>query len=99
MGIENDVTVYQISAPIQAGNSGSPLFNSKGEAIGVTSAKLSDSVSYDKDVENANFAVKSIYILPLLEQLKIKPNKLEQQTILSTKKFLINIANRFFQYG
>lgn len=34
-GFQGDVSLYQISAPIQPGNSGGPLFDSKGNLIGI----------------------------------------------------------------
>lgn len=39
-GIQGDVTVYQISVPIQPGNSGGPLFDDKGSVVGITSSGL-----------------------------------------------------------
>ena len=33
-GFQGDITTYQISAPIQGGNSGGPLFDDKGNFIG-----------------------------------------------------------------
>lgn len=38
-GFQGDITTYQISAPIQPGNSGGPLFKSNGELIGIVNAK------------------------------------------------------------
>ena len=38
-GFQGDVALYQVSAPIQPGNSGGPLFDKKGNVIGVVSAK------------------------------------------------------------
>ncbi|MCQ2312884.1 MAG: WG repeat-containing protein [Paludibacteraceae bacterium] len=58
-GFKGDNSMYQISAAIQPGNSGGPLFNADGNVIGVVRAK-------HKDVENVNYAVKSSYLLDLL---------------------------------
>ena len=59
-GFMGDVALYQISAPIQPGNSGGPLFNEKGNIIGVVSAKHSDA-------ENVGYAIKSMYLINLIE--------------------------------
>ncbi|MCB0749394.1 MAG: trypsin-like peptidase domain-containing protein, partial [Ignavibacteriae bacterium] len=54
-GFQGDVTSYQISAPVQPGNSGGPLFNRKGQMIGIINAK-------HIGAENASYAVKSSYL-------------------------------------
>jgi S1-C subfamily serine protease len=59
-GLRNDVRFIQISAPVQPGNSGGPLFDSSGHVIGLVVAKL-DAVRVAQltgDVpQNVNFAV------------------------------------------
>jgi S1-C subfamily serine protease len=59
-GLQNDIRFIQISAPVQPGNSGGPLFDSSGHVIGVVVAKL-DAVRVAQitgDVpQNVNFAV------------------------------------------
>ncbi|MCM1333005.1 MAG: serine protease [Bacteroides sp.] len=59
-GFQGDVALYQISAPIQPGNSGGPLFDKKGNVIGIVSAKHSDA-------ENVGYAIKSLYLKNLIE--------------------------------
>lgn len=59
-GFMGNVALYQISAPIQPGNSGGPLFNDKGDIIGVVSAKHSGT-------ENVGYAIKSMYLINLIE--------------------------------
>ena len=59
----------QIDASIQPGNSGSPLLNKKGDAIGVVTSTLNSIVTLRASgslPQNVNFAVKSDYILPTL---------------------------------
>ncbi len=53
--------LFQISAPISEGSSGSPVFNDHGEVIGVV-------VSSIEKGQNLNFAVPINYAKPLLEQ-------------------------------
>ena len=59
-GIKNDVSMLQISAPLQPGNSGGPLMDSSGNVIGVIVAKL-DALEIARltgDVpQNVNFAI------------------------------------------
>ncbi|MBX3009793.1 MAG: trypsin-like peptidase domain-containing protein [Melioribacteraceae bacterium] len=63
-GIQGDVTVYQISAPIQPGNSGGPLFDEKGNLVGITSSGLNR--EFFKS-ENVNYAIKSTYLKNLID--------------------------------
>jgi TPR repeat protein len=59
-GTRNDSRYLQITAPIQPGNSGGPLFDASGNVIGVVSAKL-DAVEVagvtGQIPENVNFAL------------------------------------------
>lgn len=59
-GFQGDVSLYQISAPIQPGNSGGPLFDQKGNLIGVVNAK-------HKGAENVGYAIKTSYLKNLIE--------------------------------
>ena len=61
-GFQGDITTYQISAPVQPGNSGGPLFNDFGELIGVINAKHTSA-------ENVSYAVKSSYLLNLIDMV------------------------------
>ncbi len=70
-GYQGDVSQYQISAPIQPGNSGGPLFDRKGNIIGVVSAK-------HIEAENVGYAVKASFLKTLLETFSnetVLPNK------------------------
>ncbi len=59
-GFQGDISSYQISAPVQPGNSGGPLFDSKGNIIGVVSGKHADA-------ENVGYAIKASYLQSLIE--------------------------------
>ena len=59
-GFQGDVSLYQISAPIQPGNSGGPLFDKKGNVIGIVSAKHAGA-------ENVGYAIKASYLRNLIE--------------------------------
>ena len=64
-GINADQTYFQISAPIQPGNSGGPIFNDKFEVIGVAAHKLNDMstlASAGTIPQNVNFGVKSDFV-------------------------------------
>ncbi len=76
-GFQGDITSYQISAPVQPGNSGGPLFDSQGNLIGIINAKHGGA-------ENASYAVKASYLTNLLDLLP-SPPKLQTVNSLSGK--------------
>lgn len=61
-GYKGDIAMYQISAPIQPGNSGGPLFDASGNIIGIVSAKHTGA-------ENVGYALKSSYLCNLAESM------------------------------
>ena len=64
-GINDDPRTYQITVPIQAGNSGGPLVDMEGEVVGVTASKLSavKMFQWTGDLpQNVNYAIKSAYV-------------------------------------
>ena len=74
-GIENDPRTYQISVPLQGGNSGGPLLNMNGEVVGITTAKMSavKVFKWTGDLpQNVNYAVKSGYLSMLLSSVSSK---------------------------
>ncbi len=75
-GIDDDMRYYQISVPLQPGNSGGPLFNKMGNIIGITSAQL-NSKAVGTNIENVNYAIKISYLLNLFNML---PNVEELNT-------------------
>lgn len=68
-GIKGDLSTYQISVPIQPGNSGGPLFDSNGNLIGITSSGISRKLNI---TENVNYAIKNGYLISMLESLTEK---------------------------
>ncbi len=78
-GIQDDPRTFQISVPVQAGNSGGPLMNMKGEVVGIVAAKLSASeiFKWTGDLpQNVNYAIKVQYLIVLLDSIpKSRPSK------------------------
>ncbi|HBR97425.1 MAG TPA: hypothetical protein DD979_08605 [Gammaproteobacteria bacterium] len=74
LGIQDDTNVYQITAPIQAGNSGGPVINQRGLVAGIVQSKLNalELSRYTGDLaQNVNFAVKSASIRAFLRRNQI----------------------------
>ncbi|WP_298878905.1 S1C family serine protease [uncultured Bradyrhizobium sp.] len=61
-GMRNDTRFLQISAPVQPGNSGGPLFDTSGQIVGVVTGKIPGLriAALTGDIpENINFAIKT----------------------------------------
>ncbi|MFC0410321.1 trypsin-like peptidase domain-containing protein [Roseomonas elaeocarpi] len=75
-GLRNDPDEFQISAPVQPGNSGGPLLDGQGNVVGVVVSKLNaEAVSRRTGdiAQNVNFAVKGERAGAFLEAAGIKP--------------------------
>ncbi len=71
-GAGDDPRYFQISVPVQPGNSGGALVDEQGNVIGIVSAKLDASVALAASgalPENVNYAVKSSLLLSFLESV------------------------------
>ena len=68
-GFADDPRGWQVSVPVQPGNSGGPLLDENGNLIGVVVAKLglTAAKAIGDMPQNVNYAIKSAYALPLLE--------------------------------
>jgi S1-C subfamily serine protease len=74
-GLRDDVRQMQISAPVQPGNSGGPLVDTKGAVIGVVVAKLNAIAiaRITSDIpQNINFAIKASIATNLLDASSVK---------------------------
>jgi TPR repeat protein len=75
-GFKDDPRYFQISLPIQPGNSGGALADVSGNVVGVVSAMISDKIAIESTgaiPQNVNYAVKSTYLLALIESIPDGP--------------------------
>ena len=77
-GLNGDSLDYQISIPVNPGNSGGPLMDNKGNVIGIVQAKQTQ-------LEGVHFAVKTSYLLSAIDSL-------DQKITLNTKNTLVNLT-------
>jgi len=82
-GHSGDTTEYQVSIPVNPGNSGGPLLDDRGNLIGIISGK-------QPDVSGAAFAKKSIYLLKAIQN--IPADSLSKSLTLSTKNTLVGLS-------
>ena len=82
-GYSNDKSMYQISIPVNPGNSGGPLLDENANVIGVIRGKISGE-------EGTGFAIKSNEILKAISELE---NDSLKQELMSQNKRNQNIKN------
>lgn len=66
-GYNGAVNSFQSTIPVQPGNSGGPVFNEKGQLVGVVNASI-------RNTDNVSYAIKLNYIRNLIELL---PDKID----------------------
>jgi S1-C subfamily serine protease len=69
-GYDGAINSFQTTIPVQPGNSGGPVYNEKGEFVGLISAKIANA-------DNVSYAVKLNYIRALLD---LTPSTVETPT-------------------
>ena len=88
-GIQDDPRFFQISVPVQPGNSGGALVDEHGNVVGIVSAKLNASAALAVSgalPENVNYAVKSSFLLSFLESVPTVSAKLKEP-VTADRKF------------
>lgn len=86
-GFQGDISTYQMTTPIQPGNSGGPLFDFDGRLIGINSAIIRPDLA-----DNVSYAIKSSYLKNLIDVLPASlqlPNDLNIRTKTLTEKIKI----------
>jgi TPR repeat protein len=80
-GAADDPRYFQISVPVQPGNSGGALVDARGNVVGIVAAKLNARAALDATgslPENVNYAVKSSLLLSFLESVPEVAAKLKE---------------------
>ena len=78
-GYAGDTTAYQISIPVNPGNSGGPVLDSKGNVIGIISGKQTGT-------DGASFAIKTEALLKSIAAVPV--DSLESELVISKKNAL-----------
>jgi S1-C subfamily serine protease len=100
-GAGDDPRYFQISVPVQPGNSGGALVDEQGNVIGIVSAKLDAAAAPAASgalPENVNYAVKSSFLLSFLESVpdvsaKLKvPNTKDESLRMSLSRHRMRLC-------
>jgi uncharacterized protein len=71
-GFQDDVRLYQVSIPVQPGNSGGALIDKNGNILGIIVAMLSAKTTFKISgslPQNVNYAIKALYAQAMMETL------------------------------
>lgn len=74
-GYNNSISTFQTSVPVQPGNSGGPLFNTKGELVGIINAKV-------EGADNVSYAIKINYVKAIMDLLSDEAPYPNDQSLL-----------------
>ena len=66
----SSINMLQTDAAINSGNSGGPLFNMKGEVVGIITAKYSGTSSSGTSIEGIGFAIPMDDVIGMIEDLR-----------------------------
>jgi S1-C subfamily serine protease len=92
-GMRNDTRFLQISAPVQPGNSGGPLFDTSGQIVGVVTGKIPGLriAALTGDIpENINFAIKTGALRDFLDNSVVPYQTAEPKGELKTPEIAGN---------
>jgi TPR repeat protein/V8-like Glu-specific endopeptidase len=96
-GTADNPSFFQISVPVQPGNSGGPLMNQNGQVIGLVVARLNDIsalLTTGAVPQNVNYALKSSYILNFLNASPQLATKLTQNNTQTNRASAIENAKK-----
>lgn len=85
-GFQGDTAEYMVSVPVNPGNSGGPLFDSKGNVIGIISGRQTQT-------QGVAFAKKSAFILKTIQDIPVDSLKNKALT-LSSKNTLAGLSRK-----
>ena len=90
-GLHDNQQLYQLSVPLQPGNSGGPVFSNNGSVIGVARSRLEtahvESVTA-REAQNVNYAIKASVLRDFLNKHNVEL-QLEQSNLNCSKSEIV----------
>jgi len=98
-GIRDNTSEYQISAPLQPGNSGGPLVGTDGTVVGVSVAMLDSNAIHERTgtlPQNVNFAVKGSVLRVFLDAYGVKFSAVPAKPSMDRRKLAKQVTSALF---
>lgn len=96
-GLRDNPREFEISAPVQPGNSGGPLLDMGGDVIGIVVAKLNAArvaeMTNGDIPQNVNFAVKGTEVLAFLREQGVRPRTVAGGALTRSAAEVGEVAN------
>ncbi len=86
------INMIQTDAAINSGNSGGPLFNMKGQVVGITTAKYSGTTTSGASIEGIGFAIP-------IDDIADKIRQIKENGYVSTPYMGVSVSNYVPGYG
>ena len=86
------INMLQTDAAINSGNSGGPLFNMKGQVVGITTAKYSGTTTSGASIEGIGFAIP-------IDDISDKIRQIKENGYVSTPYMGVSVSNYVSGYG
>lgn len=96
VGLGQNVSQFQLTAPIQPGNSGGPIFNEFGHVLGIAVQRMDSDVVKkltDSLPQNINFGIKQSVVRKLLDQAEVDFS-VGNQMFNTTQKKIATLAKK-----
>lgn len=86
-GLQDDPRFFQISIPVQPGNSGGPLVDERGNVVGIVTSTLPPAIALSEGFipQNVNYAIKATYAMPLIDSVPDIRDKLVSPITITTR--------------
>ncbi len=104
VGFSGDRTRYQITAPVQPGNSGGPVISVGGAQVAVVASKASTTIQVANNIENIGWVIRGAIAERFLRRFGVEPVMLEDayampdeglaESLRSWRRFVVRVECR-----